>query len=205
MTKSVLICLANGSEETEVVTTADLLVRAGIKVVLASAENDVNELIITCSRGIKLIADAPLVRVVDHNYDAIILPGGLQGTETLRDSPLVVEKVRRMHSENKLVAAICAAPAIILEHHNIFPIGNMTGFPALKDNIAAKKWVDYRVYFDERVNLITSQGPATSIDFALKIIERLKGKEVAAEVASQLVLPPSIYNYQDEMTEIGDK
>lgn len=205
MTKSVLICLANGSEETEVVTTADLLIRAGIKVVLASAENDVNELIITCSRGIKLIADAPLVRVVDHNYDAIILPGGLQGTETLRDSPLVVEKVRRMHSENKLVAAICAAPAIILEHHNIFPIGNMTGFPALKDNIAAKKWVDYRVYFDERVNLITSQGPATSIDFALKIIERLKGKEVAAEVASQLVLPPSIYNYQDEMTEIGNK
>lgn len=205
MTISALICLANGSEETEVVTTADLLVRAGINVVLASAEDDVDDLVITCSRGIKIVADAPLVRIVDHHYDVIILPGGLQGTETLRDSPLVVEKVRRMHSENRLVAAICAAPAIILESHNIFPIGNMTGFPALKDKISPKKWVDYRVYFDERVNLITSQAPATSIDFALKIIERLKGKEVAANVAKQLVLPPGIYNYQDEFTGFGDR
>lgn len=202
MTISALICLANGSEETEVVTTADLLVRAGIKVILASAEDDVDDLVITCSRGIKLIADVPLVRVVDH---PIILPGGLIGAETLRDSPLVVEKVRRMHSENRLVAAICAAPAIILESHNLFPIGNMTGFPGLKDKIEPKKWVDYRVYFDERVNLITSQAPATTIDFALKIIERLKGKAVAADVAKQLVLPPGIYNYQDEFTGFGDR
>lgn len=85
MTISALICLANGSEETEVVTTADLLVRAGINVVLASAEDDVDDLVITCSRGIKIIADAPLVRVVDHHYDVIILPGGLQGTETMRE------------------------------------------------------------------------------------------------------------------------
>ncbi|MDM3628135.1 protein deglycase YajL [Proteus mirabilis] len=205
MTISALICLANGSEETEVVTTADLLVRAGIKVILASAEDDVDDLVITCSRGIKLIADVPLVRVVDHHYDAIILLGGLIGAETLRDSPLVVEKVRRMHSENRLVAAICAAPAIILESHNLFPIGNMTGFPGLKDKIEPKKWVDYRVYFDERVNLITSQAPATTIDFALKIIERLKGKAVAADVAKQLVLPPGIYNYQDEFTGFGDR
>ena len=205
MTISALICLANGSEETEVVTTADLLVRAGIKVILASAEDDVDDLVITCSRGIKLIADVPLVRVVDHHYDAIILPGGLIGAETLRDSPLVVEKVRRMHSENRLVAAICAAPAIILESHNLFPIGNMTGFPGLKDKIEPKKWVEYRVYFDERVNLITSQAPATTIDFALKIIERLKGKAVAADVAKQLVLPPGIYNYQDEFTGFGDR
>ncbi|OAT25729.1 protein deglycase YajL [Proteus myxofaciens] len=200
MTISALICLANGSEEIEVVTTADLLVRAGINVIFASAEDDVDDLTITCSRGIKLIANAPLVRVVDHHYDVIILPGGLQGAETLRNSPLVVEKVRRMQSENKLVAAICAAPSMVLEFHNIYPIGNMTGFPALKDKISPKKWVDYRVYFDERVNLITSQGPATAVDFALKIIERLKGKEVAADVAKQLILPPGIYNYQDEWT-----
>ncbi len=105
----------------------------------------------------------------------------------------------------ELVAAICAAPAIILESHNLFPIGNMTGFPGLKDKIEPKKWVDYRVYFDERVNLITSQAPATTIDFALKIIERLKGKAVAADVAKQLVLPPGIYNYQDEFTGFGDR
>ncbi|MGL5672361.1 MAG: DJ-1 family protein, partial [Plesiomonas shigelloides] len=37
----------------------------------------------------------------------------------------------------------------------------------------------------------------TSIDFALKIIDTLCGKETAAQVAEELVLPPGIYNYAD--------
>ncbi len=62
MSASALVCLAPGSEETEAVTTIDLLVRAGIKVTTASVASDGN-LIITCSRGVKLVADAPLVEV----------------------------------------------------------------------------------------------------------------------------------------------
>ena len=34
---------------------------------------------ITCSRGVKLLADAPLVQVADGDYDIIVLPGGLKG------------------------------------------------------------------------------------------------------------------------------
>lgn len=197
MNTSVLICLAEGSEEIEVVTTADLLVRAGINVTLASAQSN-GSLLITCSRGLKIQADIALVRVADEPFDAIVLPGGLQGAEGLRDSPLVIEKIKRMHSEGKIVAAICAAPALILEHHNLFPIANMTGFPALKSQISSNKWVDRRVHFDDRVNLLTSQGPATAIDFSLRIISLLLGQQKAAEVAEQLILPPGIYNYQDQ-------
>ncbi|HEC8347030.1 TPA: protein deglycase YajL [Providencia rettgeri] len=197
MTISVLICIAHGSEEIETVTSADLLVKAGINVTLASVTED-SSLQVTASRGMKIVADTPLIKVADEPFDAIVLPGGLAGAETFRDSPLVVEKVRRMHLDGKIVAAICAAPAIVLEYHQLFPLGNMTGYPAMKDKISANKWVDRRVYFDERVNLLTSQGPATSFDFALKLIELLVGREIAGNVASQLVLPNGINDYLED-------
>ena len=96
MSASALICLAPGSEEMEAVTTIDLLVRGGIAVTTASVASD-GERVITCSRGVKLLADAPLVEVADGDYDVIVLPGGLKGAECMRDNPLLVETVRRRH------------------------------------------------------------------------------------------------------------
>ncbi|EEQ02903.1 hypothetical protein yrohd0001_1230, partial [Yersinia rohdei ATCC 43380] len=170
--------------------------RAGIKVTTASVAGD-GELEIVCSRGVRLLADTRLVDVADQKFDVVVLPGGIKGAECFRDSPLLVEKIRQTHNEGQLVAAICAAPALVLEHHNLFPVGNMTGFPALKDKITPTKWMDQRVVYDRRVNLVTSQGPGTSIDFALKIVFLLLGREKAEEIAWQLVLPPGIYNYRE--------
>ncbi|PLL96187.1 DJ-1 family protein, partial [Klebsiella michiganensis] len=90
MSASALICLAPGSEETEAVTTIDLLVRGGIKVTTASVAGD-GSLTIVCSRGVKLLADAPLVEVADGDFDILVLPGGIKGAEYFRDSPLLVE------------------------------------------------------------------------------------------------------------------
>lgn len=196
MSVSALVCLAPGSEETEAVTTIDILVRAGIQVTTASVASD-GALEIVCSRGVRLLADARLVDIADEKFDVVVLPGGVKGAECFRDSPLLVATVQQTHNEGRLVAAICAAPALVLEHHNLFPVGNMTGFPGLKDKIAATKWMDQRVVYDRRVNLVTSQGPGTSIDFALKIVFLLLGREKAEEIAWQLVLPPGIYNYRE--------
>lgn len=192
---SVLVCLAHGSEETEAVTTIDLLVRAGLKVVTASVESDGSREIV-CSRGVRLLADVTLVEVADNDFAAIVLPGGLKGAETFRDSPLLVETVRQFHLNEKIVAAICAAAGTVLIPHDLFPVGNMTGFPGLKETIPAEKWMERRVVWDPRVNLLTSQGPGTAMDFALKLIDLLAGKEMAREVAAQLVLAPGIYDYQ---------
>lgn len=85
MSAQALVCLAPGSEETEAVTTIDLLVRGGIHVTTASVASDGN-LTIVCSRGVKLLADAPLVEVADGDYDIIVLPGGIKGAECFRDS-----------------------------------------------------------------------------------------------------------------------
>ncbi|MFJ3459023.1 protein deglycase YajL [Scandinavium goeteborgense] len=194
MSASALVCLAPGSEEMEAVTTIDLLVRGGIKVTTASVASD-GELAITCSRGVKLLADAPLAQVADGDFDIIILPGGLKGAEYFRDSTILVETVKQFHRSGRIVAAICAAAGTVLVPHDIFPVGNMAGFPGLKDTIPADQWQDKRVVWDPRVNLLTSQAPGTSIDFGLKIIDLLVGREKAYEVASQLVLPAGIYNF----------
>ncbi|WES69547.1 protein deglycase YajL [Superficieibacter sp. HKU1] len=196
MSAAALICLAPGSEEIEAVTTIDLLVRGGINVTVASVASDGN-LTITCSRGVKILADAPLVEVADGDFDVIILPGGNKGAECFRDSPLLVETVKQFHRSGRIVAAICAAAATVLVPHEIFPGANMTGFPALKDKIPEAQWQDRRVVWDARVKLLTSQGPGTSIDFGLKIIDLLVGREKAHEVASQLVMAAGIYNYYE--------
>jgi 4-methyl-5(b-hydroxyethyl)-thiazole monophosphate biosynthesis len=172
MSASALVCLAPGSEEMEAVTTIDLLVRGGIKVTTASV-------------------------VADGDYDAIILPGGLKGAECFRDSPLLVETVKQFHRSGRIVASICAAAGTVLVPHEIFPIGNMTGFPGLKETIPDDQWQDKRVVWDPRVNLLTSQGPGTSIDFGLKLIDLLVSREKAWEVSSQLVMAAGIYNYYE--------
>ena len=196
MSASALICLAPGSEETEAVTTIDLLVRGGIKVTTASVAGD-GSLTIVCSRGVKLLADAPLVEVADGDFDILVLPGGIKGAEYFRDSPLLVETVRQFHLSGRIVAAICAAAATVLVPHNLFPIGNMTGFPGLKDTIPEDQWVDKRVVWDPRVNLLTSQGPGTAIDFGLKIVDLLVGREKAYEISTQLVMAAGIYNHYE--------
>ena len=196
MSARALVCLAPGTEETEAVTTIDLLVRAGISVTTASVASDGN-LTIVCSRGVKLLADAPLVEVADGEFDVIVLPGGLKGAECFRDSPLLVETVRQFHLSGRIVAAICATAGTVLVPHELFPIANMTGYPGLKETIPEAQWQDKRIVWDPRVNLLTSQGPGTAIDFALKIIDLLVSREKAHEVSQQLVMAAGIYSYRD--------
>lgn len=71
MSPTVLVCLAHGSEEIEAVTAIDLLTRAGIQVTTAST-SDNGELILTCSRGVKIVADTQLVKVIEQDFAAIV-------------------------------------------------------------------------------------------------------------------------------------
>lgn len=185
-----LILLSTGCEETEAVTTIDLLTRAGISVTYASITEQREVL---CSRGVTILAQQTFSQVKDQPFDAVILPGGVKGAENFRDSAQVIDKIKQTHQAGKLIAAICATPAMVLQHHNLFPDAQMTGYPTTKD--AFKHWQDVRVCYDQKHQLITSQGPATSIDFALKIVAVLSGKTTAAEVAAGLVLPLGIDNY----------
>ncbi|WP_194437526.1 DJ-1 family glyoxalase III [Vibrio fluminensis] len=195
MNKKVLVPIATGTEEMEAVTIIDIMVRAGYDVVVASAESD-GRLTMKASRGVTLTADCRLVDIADDEFDAVILPGGVGGSEVFRDSTVLVEIVRQQMYEGKLVAAICAAPALVLAHHNLYPDALMTCHPSFESHIPAKNWRVKRVTYDVSHNLLTSQGPGTALEFAVEVIIRLSGKAHAWTVAEPMVTIPTLHYHE---------
>ncbi|MBP3393789.1 MAG: DJ-1/PfpI family protein, partial [Lentisphaeria bacterium] len=122
--KQAVILLADGFEETEAVATGDVLKRLGIAVQFAG----VNTEYVTSTAGVTIKAHTLLADVDWSTKDAVILPGGLPGAENLRDSSEVMEILRKMNADGKVVAAICAAP-IALERAGLVRGKTVTGYP----------------------------------------------------------------------------
>lgn len=192
MSKRILVPIAPGTEEMEAVIIIDILVRAGYEVVVASADFE-GHLSMKASRGVILTAQCQLVDIADEEFDAVVLPGGNGGAETFRDSTVLIEILRQQKYDGRLVAAICASPALVLQHHNLFPGALMTCHPGFTDHIPQSCWRSKRVVFDVNHNLMTSQGPGTAMEFALEIIIQLSGKELAYTVAEPMVLLPNLH------------
>lgn len=170
--KNVLVLVADGSEEMEVVIFVDLLRRAGINVDIVSIKDNVN--LIKCSRDVKLIADKNINDLQDYSvYDLLYIPGGSLGVENLKNNLKVREIVNYFSNTKKYVAAICAGPLVLKESINIKNI-KLTSYPTLKDQ--------YDNYLDNLVvqdgNVITSQGPSTTFLLAFKVIEILRGENI---------------------------
>ncbi|MCW8332361.1 DJ-1/PfpI family protein [Vibrio sp. SCSIO 43135] len=195
MSKRILVPIASGTEEMEAITIIDTLRRAGYEVVVASADFE-GELTLTGSRSIVLTAECKLVDVADDEFDAVVLPGGVGGAETFRDSTLLVEIVKQQMYDGRLVAAICAAPALVLKHHNLYPDALMTCHPSFQSHIDEKLWRAKRVTIDVNHDLITSQGPGTALEFAVEIIIYLSGKEHAWNVAEPMIPNPTLHYHK---------
>ncbi|MGX9417076.1 DJ-1 family glyoxalase III [Vibrio sp. RC27] len=194
MKKRILVPIATGVEEMEAITIIDILVRAGYEVIVASANED-GCLTMKASRGVTLTADYRLIDVADDEFDVVVLPGGVLGAENFRDSTLLVEVVKQQKNDGKLVAAICASPAVVLQHHDIYPEALMTCHPSFQDQIPETLWRQRRVTYDIIHNLLTSQGPGTALEFAMEIVILLSGKEHAWSIAEPMVTMPAL-NYQ---------
>lgn len=182
MMKKAIVILAEGFEEIEAVTCIDLLRRGGIEVV-AAALDDIK---VKGARGITLLSDTTLDKITS-GFDACILPGGMPGTKRLAASEKVSLLIKKMHRERKIIAAICAAPALVLAPAGILENKTATCFPGMEDNFTVgTAYKDADVVTDE--NIITSQGPATAMAFAIKIVEKLAGKETSEKVRLSILM-----------------
>ncbi len=181
MAKKVLVPMADGSEEIEAVCIIDTLRRAGAEVTVAS----VDKLQVTASRGVKLVADALITSCASQTYDCIALPGGMPGAEHLRDSAPLIDLLKKQKQAGRLYAAICASPAVVLRPHGLIDKVKATCFPALQGKLDPACTSKERVVVDG--NCVTSQGPATAIEFALKLVELLLGPAKAKEVGSAML------------------
>ncbi len=187
MTKRALVPIADGSEEIEAVCIIDTLRRAEVEVTVASVSDNLE---ITASRKTKLLADSLISACADQTFDLIALPGGIPGAEHLRDSPLLIEMLKAQRDAGRFYAAICASPAVALLPHGLLNGRRATCYPSYREqlvevpNIAAA--LD-RVVVDG--NLITSQGPGTALEFALKLVECLfDDPEKATKISEQMLV-----------------
>ncbi|MDO2947150.1 DJ-1 family glyoxalase III [Aeromonas simiae] len=182
-----VVLVAPGSEEIETVTLVDVLVRGGVQVTLASCAAD-GALQITASRGVKLVADCHIGELPAHPWDLVAIPGGVPGSEAIRDCPAAIALLRAQAAEGRWRAALCAAPALVLAHHDLLGAAKVTSHPGFWEQLPATQRSRERVVVDEATRLITSQGPGTSIEFVLAILEQLAGPELAHQVAAPMVL-----------------
>jgi 4-methyl-5(b-hydroxyethyl)-thiazole monophosphate biosynthesis len=179
MSKKVLVAIADGTEELEAVTIIDVLRRAEANVTVASVDTKQ----VTASRGVNLVADAVISECIGNTYDLIALPGGMPGAEHLRDSKELADMLKAQVDSGRLYAAICASPAVALKPHGLLKDKKATCYPSLLSDLDNAEQA--KVVVDG--NLITSQGPATALEFALKLVELLFDKQKSREIAKAML------------------
>ena len=179
--KTVLVILADGFEEIEAVTPIDVLRRAGLEVLAAG----VGKRQIEGAHGVRFETD-----IVLEQYsgvpDAVVLPGGLPGADNLKKSKAVSDLLSRMQKSDKIIAAICAAPARVLAPSGMLDGKKATCYPGFEGEFSSKTtFMPDRVVRDGRI--ITSRGPGSALEFSLELVRSLVDEKTAAKLSEGLL------------------
>lgn len=185
MAKTALIILAPGFEEIEAITAIDILRRAGVRVTIAG----IDSLTVNGSRSITVRADCLLEDNTVTDYNAYVLPGGMPGAVNLINSEKVKDILKKSAMEKKVIAAICAAPAVVLAPLGILDNKIATCYPGMQTGF--NQSISYK---PEKVvvdgNIITGSGPAAALEFSLAIVKALAGQEITEKLRKAVLLTP---------------
>ena len=173
--KPVLVLMAPGYEEIELIAPIDILRRLEIPVVTAGVKSRSVE----GAHGITTMAEMLMVDVNPEDYSGIILPGG-PASWLLRDTPGVLSLVRAMHEEEKLVAAICAAP-IALEAAGVLEGRRVTCYPGVEGDLKSAAEVLAEPAVTDGM-LVTGRGPGAALEFGFALGAVLGKAEQVAEL-----------------------
>ena len=177
----ILVLLADGFEETEFVVPVDLWRRAGFKVTVASVSGAE---VVDGLHGIKVQANVALSKLEPTDFDAVFLPGGGVGVQNLKASAAVENTVCSLNDDNKWVLAICAAPTI-LSKARILVDRKATCYPGCEAELVCREFSEERVVVDG--NIITSRGPGSAEEFALKCIAAMGSEDLSEQIKRQIV------------------
>jgi 4-methyl-5(b-hydroxyethyl)-thiazole monophosphate biosynthesis len=176
------IFLADGCEETEALTPVDLFRRAGINV---STVSIMGSQTIEGAHKIKFKVDQLFM---DTNFDdgnVFMLPGGMPGTKNLADYSPLIQLLKDKNNDGKRLAAICAAPALVLGEHNFLEGKKAVCYPGMEDRMLGAEVHTEPVLTDG--NITTSRGAGTAIAYSLELIRLLKDDETADEIRKSIV------------------
>ena len=190
--KGTYVFLADGFEISEALTTVNMLRRGGINVKTVSIYDD---RIVTSSNRIPVIADMAFGEFKASTSfgpclpsDVMIFPGGMPGSANLAAFGKLMDIMQQHYAEGGTVAAICAAPAVVLTLLPDLESKKMTCYDGFEAELTAKgaEYVKEGVVTDG--NMITGRGPGWAVEFGLAILAHVKGQETADKVKAGLML-----------------
>ena len=190
--KGVYIFLADGFEISEALTTVDMLRRGNVNVKTVSIYDD---RIVTSSNRIPVIADMAFGEFKASttfgpciSKDVMIFPGGMPGSSNLASFKKLMDVMFQHFNEGGTVAAICAAPSVVLSNLPDISGRRMTCYDGFEQALIDKgaEYVKEGVVCDG--NIITGRGPGWALEFGLAILSHIKGEDVAAKVRQGLML-----------------
>lgn len=182
--KKSYVFLADGFEEIEALGTVDILLRAGMDVETVSI-NDTEK--VMSVHGIAVMADRTIDTLpASTDADWLICPGGMPGSSNLAACEPLGAMLSEHFKEGGRIAAICAAPAVVLEPLGILKGRKATCYPGMETLVTDAEMTGEPVVALD--TLITGYGPGAVFKFGLAIVAATKGQKVAEELAAAMMV-----------------
>lgn len=180
------IFLADGFEDIEALATRDVLVRAGVRVMLTGIGDDP---FVVSSHRLTVSVDTVLDAIKPDVSDVLVFPGGMPGSRHLAEDKQLIALMKSHYAAGGRLAAICAAPGLVLGQLDSLDGMEMTCFDGFEDALIAKG-----AHFVKRPavtsgRIVTGRSAGYSVPFALGIARMIAGDEAAAKAAKGLLLP----------------
>lgn len=170
--KKAAVIAAEGFEEGETLTIVDILRRAGMQCDMVGLQKCVtggHHITVQCDR---------LINEDMSDYDMVILPGGYEGVENLKNSDEAITLLKKMNESSRYVCAMCAAPAV-LDQAGLLEGRKFTAYVGYDKKIKHGTYLEDKIVIDG--NIITSRGPACAYVFAYKLVDVLGGDSLAVK------------------------
>ncbi len=182
--KRSFIFLATGFEEVEAIATVDVLRRAGMEVVIVAIHKD---RLVTGAHGITIAADVVMAGADLSEADWLICPGGMPGATNLVADEALTNALTTHYAKGGRIAAICASPGVVLAKLGILKGKKATAYPGFEDALVQGNATPTGERVTVDGNIITGNGPASTIPFAAAIASATVGAEKAKQVTDGML------------------
>ena len=181
--KESFVFLAAGFEEIEALTVIDVMRRAGMNVQTISITSALQ---VRGAHGVTVNADLLYDNTLFKDPEWLVLPGGMPGATNLYEfDPLQGLLRNQAESKEGRIAAICAAPAVVLGQLGLLKGKKATCYPGFENMVEGAEMIDAPVVVSDK--FVLGNGPANALPWALTIVKEALGEEVSNSVASGML------------------
>ena len=175
----VYVFLADGFEDVEALIPVDVLRRGGQDVVTVSVMDDSQT--VESAHGVTIIADTWIDDCDLTDADLLLLPGGMPGASNLYACQPLRQALVNQQEEGKMIAAICASPAVVLGQMGLLEGYRATCYPGFEQLLSGAEYTGELCTIDG--NIITGEGPAAAFPFAYALLAILQDEATAQQIA----------------------